>query len=149
MGWQDIRGDLIAVKQEKTGEPLLIPVHPALRRSLDALPKKNLTFLMTERGAPFTSAGFGDWFRDRCDEAGLPECSAHGLRKLATVRLVEGGCTNEQIRAITGHRSDSSLRTYTRKADQARLALQAMATRAKHERELSSDVIPLDKTVRK
>jgi integrase len=147
MGRQDIRGDQIAVRQEKTNEPMLIPVHPGLKHALDTLPKKNLMFLMTERGAPFTSNGFGNWFRDRCDEAGLPHCSAHGLRKLATVRLVEAGCTNEQIKAITGHRSDSSLRPYTRKADQAKLARQAMAVQigAEHEQGLSSDPIPLDK----
>ena len=39
------------------------------------------TFLVTEYGKPFTPAGFGNWFRQRCDEAGLPQCSAHGLRK--------------------------------------------------------------------
>jgi integrase len=148
MGRQDIRGDQIAVRQEKTSEPLLIPLHPYLKQVLDALPKKNMTFLMTEQGAPFTSNGFGNWFRDRCDESGLPQCSAHGLRKLATVRLVEAGCTNEQIRAITGHRSDSSLRAYTRKADQAKLARQAVATlvAAEREQKLSSDAIALDKT---
>ena len=29
------------------------------------------TFLVTEYGRPFTAAGFGNWFRDRCNEAGL------------------------------------------------------------------------------
>jgi hypothetical protein len=27
---------------------------------------------VTEHGRPFTAAGFGDWFRDRCDEAEYP-----------------------------------------------------------------------------
>ena len=71
MGRQHVTGDLIAVRQEKTDTPLLIPLHPELMMALDALPRTNMTFLMTERGAPFTSAGFGNWFRDRCDEAGL------------------------------------------------------------------------------
>jgi hypothetical protein len=26
-----------------------------------------MTFLETEYGKPFTAAGFGNWFRDRCD----------------------------------------------------------------------------------
>jgi integrase len=127
MGCQHVTGDLIAVRQEKTDTPLMIPLHPELVQALDALPRSNLTFLLTERGAPFTSAGFGNWFRDRCDEAGLPQCSAHGLRKAAATRLANIGCTNEQIKAITGHRSDSSLAPYTRAADQVRLARQAMA----------------------
>jgi len=36
-------------------------------------------------------------------------------------------CTNEQIKAVTGHRSDASLAPYVRAADQRRLAQQAMA----------------------
>jgi hypothetical protein len=47
----------------------------------------NLTFLVTEYGRPFTAAGFGGWFRKRCDEAGLPkERTFHGLRKAALAR---------------------------------------------------------------
>jgi integrase len=127
MGWQHITGDLIAVRQEKTNTSLMIPLHPDLMAALAALPRSNLTFLMTEKGAPFTAAGFGNWFRDRCDEAGLPHCSAHGLRHAAATRLANIGCTNEEIKAITGHRSDASLAVYTRNADQVRLARQAMS----------------------
>ena len=63
----------------------------ALAASLDAAPTGELTFLATQAGRPFTAAGFGNWFRDRCNEAGLPQCSAHGLRKAAAARCAEGG----------------------------------------------------------
>src|SRR5262245_40005924 len=43
------------------------------------------------------------WFRQECDRAGLPNCSAHGLRKAAARRLAEAGCTAHEIGAITGH----------------------------------------------
>jgi integrase len=128
-------GDMLTVRQLKTGEPLTIAVHPRLAEALARVPRTQMTFLLTGRGASFTANGFGGWFRDRCDEAGLPQCSAHGLRKLATVRLAEAGCTNEQIRAITGHSSDTSLRPYTRKAQQTRLARQAINTQLGAERE--------------
>jgi integrase len=140
MGWQHITGDLIAVRQEKTDTPLMIPLHPELMQALYALPRSNLTFLLTERGAPFTPDGFGNWFRDCCDEASLPQCSAHGLRKAAATRLADAGCTNEQIKAITGHRSDSSLAPYVRAADQKRLARQAMAKLI--EGEARTEVVP-------
>jgi len=152
MGWQHIvktdNGGAIAVRQEKTDEPLLIPIHPTLASVLAAIPRTSLTFLVTGHGASFTPAGFGNWFREQCDAANLRQCSAHGLRKLCTVRLVEAGCTNEQIRAITGHRSDTSLRAYTRKADQARLARQAMANLgADREQKLSTERTSVDKRV--
>ncbi len=63
-----------------------LPIYPSLQAVLDATPCSHLTFLTTEQGKPFTAAGFGNWFRDRCNEAGLPEgCSAHGLRKAGRV----------------------------------------------------------------
>jgi integrase len=76
---------------------------------------------------PFSLAGFGNWFRECCNEAGLPQCSAHGLRKAAARRLVEVGCSTSQIPAITGHASLQEVERYVRAADQVRLADQAMA----------------------
>jgi integrase len=149
MGWQHITGDLIAVRQEKTGTPLMIPINTELRRALEALPKNNLTFLVTKRGAPFTSAGLGNKMREWCDEAGLPHCSAHGLRKAAATRLANKGRTTEQIKAVTGHRSDASLAPYTRAADQVRLARQAMAIETNSEQEVVQHPIPLDQKKRK
>ena len=116
----------IKVRQIKTSTALLIPVHPALRTVLATTPRDNFTFLVTSYGKPFSVAGFGNWFRDRCDEASLPQCSAHGLRKAAARRLAEAGCTNQQIKAITGHRTDQEVSRYTAAADQERLAEQAM-----------------------
>jgi integrase len=147
MGWQHVRGDEIAVRQQKTDEPLLIPMDQDLVQALRAAPRTNLTFLVTERGASFTSAGFGNWFRDRCNEAGLPQCSAHGLRKLAATRMANAGCSTDQIKAVTGHKSLSEVARYTEAADQARLARQAMSmVRGDREQKLSSDRTMLDKT---
>ncbi len=126
MGRQHIRNDAIAVRQQKTGTMLQIPVHPKLHEALAVVNEKQLTFLVTEKGQPFTFAGFGNWFRDRCIEAGLPkECSAHGLRKAACRRLAEAGCTEHQIAAISGHKSLREVERYTKAADQAELARQA------------------------
>jgi len=147
MGWQHVRGDEIAVRQQKTDEPLLIPMDQDLVQALTAAARTNLTFLVTERGAPFTAAGFGNWFRDRCNEAGLPQCSAHGLRKLAATRMANAGCSTDQIKAVTGHKSLSEVARYTKAANQARLARQAMSmVRADREQKLSSNRTMLDKT---
>jgi integrase len=67
------------------------------------------------------------WFRKACNAAGLPHCSAHGLRKAAARRLAEGGCTAHEIAAITGHASLREVARYTRAADQRNLAVAAMA----------------------
>jgi integrase len=126
MGRQHIRNCALYVRQQKTGTELEIPVHTDLQKALDTV-AGNFTFLVTERGRPFTPAGFGNWFRDRCAEAGLPKhCSAHGLRKAACRRLAEAGCTAHQIAAISGHASLREVERYTKAVDQARLARQAM-----------------------
>jgi integrase len=147
MGWQHKQGDCIAVRQEKTDEPLLIPIDGPLAAALAALPRTSLNFLVTEFGKPFTSAGFGNWFRRRCNEAGLPQCSAHGLRKAAATRLANAGCSTDQIKAITGHKSLSEVARYTKAADQVRLARQAMnVLRTNQQQTLSNQQTRLDKT---
>lgn len=130
MGRQHLRqgGGAIHVKQVKTGAELEIPIGGDLAQVLAALPADNLTFLVTEAGAPFSVAGFGNKFRDWCNEAGLPrECSSHGLRKAACRRLAEAGCTVHEIVAISGHVSLVEVQRYTKAADQARLARAARA----------------------
>jgi integrase len=128
MGWQDVNGDSITVRQQKTGTPLVLELHPELKAVLASMPRTNLTFLVTEWGAPFSAAGFGNWFRDRCNEAGLRHCSFHGLRKAAATRLANAGCSINQIKAVTGHKKTAELEKYTKAADQRQLARQALAT---------------------
>jgi integrase/recombinase XerD len=104
-----------------------IPLHPDLAAAIEAAPSGHMTLLVTEYGRPFTAAGFGNWFRDRCDEAGLPNCSAHGLRKATAARLTERGATAHEIMSITGHRSLEEVERYTRAAQRSRLADTAMS----------------------
>lgn len=127
MGRQHIRDGYIHVRQQKTGAELDIPIMPELQTTIADAPKDHMTFLTTQFGKPFTAAGFGNWFRERCNEAGLPHCSAHGLRKAASRRLAEYGCTVHEVAAITGHASLREVQRYTRGADQKRLADSAMA----------------------
>jgi integrase len=127
LGRQHMRGGVLSVRQQKTGALVEIPVHRDFRALLDATPADNLTFLVTETGKPFTPPGFGNWFRKVCDEAGLPkECAAHGLRKAASRRLAEAGCTAHEIMAITGHRTLREVTRYTEAADRKQLARSAI-----------------------
>ncbi len=45
---------------------------------------------------------FGNWFRDCCRAAVLPECSPHGLRKAAAVRCAEAGASVHELMALFG-----------------------------------------------
>lgn len=121
-------GDLIRVKQSKTGAHLVIPMHPDLRAVLKKLPKDGLAFLTTQYGKPFKDgASFGNQFSAWCKAAGLKDRSAHGLRKSAAVRLVEAGCSSKEVQAITGHASLREVERYTKAAEQEKLARAAMS----------------------
>ena len=126
MGRQHLSDGAICVRQVKTGREVWIPVHDALAPIL-AGASSNMTFLLTDQGKPYTMAGFGNWFRRQCREAGLRGCSAHGLRKAAARRLAEAGCSTHEIAAITGHASLKEVARYTEAADRKRLAQSAMA----------------------
>lgn len=126
MGRQHVRGGRMHVVQSKTGRALSIRVSDELAAELERAPKGHLTYLVTDKGAPYTAAGFGNWFREVCDKAGLGFVSAHGLRKAKARRLAEDGATAHEIAAITGHKSLAEVQRYTESADQERLADRAM-----------------------
>ncbi|HEY9451816.1 MAG TPA: tyrosine-type recombinase/integrase, partial [Bradyrhizobium sp.] len=112
---------------QKTGVPFDVPVMPALQEAIDAMPAgDNLTFLVTARGEPFSAAGFGNWFREICNEAQLPKrCTSHGLRKAAATRLADRGATTTQLMAWFGWKTASEAERYTRNADRKRAAAAA------------------------
>jgi integrase len=64
-----------------------------------------MVFLATQFGKPFTSNGFGNRFRKWCDDADLPHCSVHGLRKAGTTIAAENGATEHQLMAIFGRKT--------------------------------------------
>jgi integrase/recombinase XerD len=124
LGPQHVRNGRICFRQAKnehrTPIDIDIPLHPKFEASIAATPSGHLTFLVTAFGRPFTSAGFGNWFRDQCDRADLHHCSAHGLRKATAVALAEAG-------AVTGHMSLEEVERYTRAARRKKLADAAIA----------------------
>lgn len=122
IGRQHVRSGVLALRQQKTGTLVEIPVLQELQAAIDAMAVDGMTFLITEAGAPFTAAGFGNWFRDVCDAAGLRGISAHGLRKAAATRLAEAGCTDHQIMAWGGWTSIKEVQRYTVAANRKRLA---------------------------
>ena len=126
MGPQHIRDGFLRVKQVKTDVELLIPVASQPREIIAASSIGQMIFLMTQYDKPFSGDGFGHGFRAECVKAGLPHCSAHGLRKACARRLADAGCTQHEIAAITGHASLKEVVRYTKGADQKRLAMSAM-----------------------
>lgn len=133
-GPQQVKGNRIQYQPEKGGKEIWLPLATQLRDAIDAMPSIGIsTFLVTEAGKPFSKAGFGNWFRDQCDAAGLNHCTAHGLRKAIARRLAENGATQKMIKSVGGWTNDRQVATYTVDADQAHLAKVALQSLSKSE----------------
>jgi integrase len=130
LGRQHIKNGWLKITQHKNRSRkaivIEIPIVVQLQDIIDASPCGDLTFLVTEFGRPFTSNGFGNWFRDRCIEADVPG-RAHGLRKAAAARLAELGASDREIMAVTGHQTSKEVDRYTKAAQRKVLAESAMA----------------------
>jgi len=130
MARSDIVDGRIRVAQDKarkgTTNELMIPIHPALARALQASPVVGMTHIITDaRGKPLRA--ITELIEAAVKRAGLPaRCVAHGLRKAALRRLAEHGSTTKEIAAVSGHRSLAEIERYTARADQAGLAKAAI-----------------------
>ena len=123
-GWLDFKPS----KTSRTsGVAVNVPILPELQLALDSCRPGNLTFLMTHQHKPYTAQGLSNRMRDWCNEAGLPQCSAHGLRKAGATIAAENGATEAQLMAIFGWTSAKQASTYTRKANRKKQAGNAMA----------------------
>ena len=129
-GRQHVRNGWLRFTQAKNkrNKPITLelPILPALQKIIEASPTGDLTFLVNDFGRPFTSAGFGNKMRQWCDEAGLPHCSAHGLRKAGAAIAAENGATPHQLMSVFGWVSLKQAELYTRAAQQKRIAKDAM-----------------------
>src|SRR5262249_50625351 len=126
MRWDDVSGNIITVAQEKTRKRLAIPLHEDLRRLLAEIPKTAVTILTSTAGTPWTRDGFKtSWqkaFAEPKLHAGLV---FHGLRKSAVVFLLEAGCSDAEVAAITGQ-SRQMVEHYGRQVSQRKLAASAI-----------------------
>jgi integrase len=130
LGKQHVRDGWLKFKQQKNRNrhPVVIeiPVLPELQRVIDASPTGDLTFLVTEYGRPFSAAGFGNRFREWCNEAGLYQCTAHGLRKAGAAIAAENGATEHQLMSIFGWETLKEAERYTKAARRKKMARDAM-----------------------
>ena len=113
------------ISQSRGFRTTLTDVAP-LRSVISGSPCGDLTFLINDLNRPFTEAGFGNKFRDWCNQAGLHHCTARGLRKAGATIAANNGPTSRQLMVIFGWESIRMADQYTRGADQKQLAEDAM-----------------------
>lgn len=116
---------ILSIETEKTGTMIVMPVLTVLQRTLLAGPRGRSTWIVGKRGGSFVKEAFGDSFSEAARAAGV-EKSAHGVRKIAATVAAENGATEAELDAIFGWSGGRMASQYTRSANRARLASQAV-----------------------
>lgn len=126
-GPKHIQRGKINFQAAKNGADLWLPIAPDLRRAIDGMASIGISsYLVTAYGKTFSKDGFGNRFREWADEAGLPHCTIHGLRKAIARRMAESKATQAGIKAVGGWKGDAEVALYTAAAAQEGLADDAM-----------------------
>lgn len=108
--------------RKRQGKTIEVPVLPELAQAIAAANTGDLTFLKSAYGKSYSIKGFGDRMKKWCVDAGLPHCSAHGVRKAAATIALDNGASEAQMMAIFGWEDAKEILTYTRQRDRRRLA---------------------------
>lgn len=148
LGWQNISGGRISYQRGKTKISGNYAILPELAEELRSMPADQMLFLTHSGGRPYKPETFGNWFKDQCKAAGLPHCSAHGLRKGQATRIADEGGSEFEIMSFLAHATPKEGATYTKKANRAKLADRGLSrvSGANVEQSLSNLSEGLDKT---
>jgi integrase len=111
--------------KNRTRRTIDVPILPKLAEALANTSTGDLTYLVTENGRPFTINGFGNKMREWCDAAGLPQCSAHGLRSASAITFAESGATAPEMCAIFGWSKLETAEIYIREANKSKMSSNA------------------------
>lgn len=130
VGRQHVKDGTIALRTEKTGQVVTIPILPELAEVLATGPCGQLTFICGASGRPFVKESFGTAFGEACRAAGINK-SAHGVRKIGATRAAENGATVAELEAIFAWSGGGMASLYTKAADRARLAKGAIGKLAR------------------
>lgn len=127
IGRQHIRDGQIVFRPIKTrtttNVTVTVRILPPLLASLEATTTGDMHLIVSQRGQPFVTEALGNRIKKWCREAGIPHCSAHGLRKASATRAAEAGATTHELMAMFGWSTTKEAERYTRAADRARMGL--------------------------
>lgn len=122
--WNDIRDGVISFTQQKTGKSMDVPLHTKLAAELARTPKRGITIITNQDGAAMTDQVIRRELKAFTAKHGAV-LVPHGLRKNAVNALLEAGCTDYEVQAITGQ-SLQMIAHYARKVNTKKLGQAAI-----------------------
>jgi integrase len=129
MTWARVKDGGIEVVQGKTGARLWVPFTRPLAAVLDATPRRGLTIVADDAGMAYGYHRAAYAVLQVRKRIGAEAYDIHALRHSAARELVEAGCSDELIQAVTGHSTAAMVRLYTGSARQIARAKQAQEKR--------------------
>ncbi|WP_299632018.1 tyrosine-type recombinase/integrase [uncultured Roseobacter sp.] len=131
MRWTDIEDGGISVKQSKTGKHLWVPIVPALQKALDSAPRRGIYILTNHRATNrWSYRGASQAIRNIREKIGAQGYDIHSWRYNAACELLEAGCSDDLIAAVTGQ-SPQMVMHYTQQIRQRVRAIEAQRRRKK------------------
>ena len=131
IGPQHRRNDVFRLRlfknRNRTPVDLEIAIHPILEAVLALHPVIGMHYMMTEHGKPYSVKGLGNRISEWFTQAGLPHCTAHSVRKGLATDIAHHEATDSQLEAMFGWTDGKTSKIYTRSAQRARLARQAVS----------------------
>lgn len=130
LGPQHRRGDrfrfLVYKNRNRAPTTLELPVHPILDMVLSWHPIEGMAYMMTEYGRAYSIKGLSQRVSAWFDQAGLPHCTAHTVRKGLATTLVENESTDAMLDGLFGWKDGKTSKIYTARRQQSKLARQAV-----------------------
>ncbi|WP_062628195.1 tyrosine-type recombinase/integrase [Falsihalocynthiibacter arcticus] len=125
MRWSDIQDGAVFVRQNKTSKELWVPILPKLQAALDVASRHSVFILTNERGTNrWSYRGASQAVRNVREKIGALDFDIHCWRYNAACELLEAGCADDLIAAVTGQ-SPAMVSHYTKQVRQKNRAQEA------------------------
>lgn len=129
MRWSDVQDGAIVVKQNKTSKELWVPILPELQAALDEASRHSVFLLTNERGTNHWSyRGASQAVMKVREQIGALDFDIHSWRYNDAFELLEAGCEDDLIAAVTGQ-SPAMVLHYTKEVRQKIRAIRAQQKR--------------------
>lgn len=120
LGRQHVRKGLLVFSTVKTGVLCELPIVAELA---GALPRDNMTFLLSDAGQPYQSdkalsQRVSKWF----SQAGCKGITAHSVRKWLATKMAENGATEYELMSWFGWKDPKEARPYVQAANRRKMA---------------------------
>ena len=118
--WDGYKNGYLEFRQEKTGTLVSIPASPRLMSRLELIKPDNGSpsdhiVICEATKKPYDRRLYSKWAAKVRLIANLPsELQIRDLRRTGATEMAESGCTEDELRAVTGHQSRDVLSIYVR-----------------------------------